>query len=204
MPDPSLDRNQSDLILIEGLKEGKRECYEALYNRYLETIYRFIFYMIHQKEAAEDLTQEVFIKLYHSAHLFDLKRGTFSAWLHQMAKNLTLDYLRHEKTQAAESISHSQSSSEDLMQIEHILRDQRILPDEAAVTQEQLELFEKALLELSERGRQLIILCTINEFSHSEVAQILNCSVTSVKVGLHRARERLLKQMGIPKELGAL
>src|SRR3989338_6494187 len=95
MTDPYQDK-ESDLALLEGLKAGKRECYEALFNRHLQPIYWFIYYMVHQKEVAEDLTQDVFIKLYHNAHLYR-HTGSFSAWLHQMAKNVTLDYLRREQ-----------------------------------------------------------------------------------------------------------
>ena len=197
MSDPSLER-ENDLLLVEGLKGGKKECYEALYNRYIGPMYRFIYYMVHQKEAAEDLTQEVFIKLYHSAHLFDSKKGSFSTWLHQMAKNLTLNYIRREKfIQPQTLVPDPADTSELLTKIENVLKDERIQPDEAAVTKEQFELLERMLLRLSERDRQLIILCIIREYPQHEVANILNCSKLSVRVGLHRARERLMKMMGI-------
>ena len=58
----SPEHQESDLNLLHGLKEGKRECYEALYHRYAQPIYRFIYAMVHQKEASEDLVQEVFFK----------------------------------------------------------------------------------------------------------------------------------------------
>ena len=91
----------------------------------------------------------------------------------------------------------SESDSEHVAGIEDILKDKQTQPDDAAVTNEQLKIVENGLLQLSERDRQLITLCTVNELPQEEVAKILNCSVTSVKVGLHRARERLMKIVGI-------
>ena len=105
--------DQSDFELLEGLKKGKRECYEILYHRYVETIHWFIYYIVRQKEAAEDLTQEVFIKLYHNAHLYR-PTGSFSAWLHQIAKNMTLNYIRHEKW--IQPITRSEPSSEHMVE----------------------------------------------------------------------------------------
>ena len=60
--------------------------------------------------------------------------------------------------------------------------------------------FEEKNLKLSERDRQLITLCTMNKLPQKEVALILKCSETSVRVGLHRARERLMKLIGIDRK----
>ena len=204
---------ESDIALLQGLKEGKRECYEALYNRYAQPIYRFIYSMVHQKEAAEDLVQEVFFKLYRSAHSYE-GMSKFSTWLYQIAKNLTLNHLRDEKRTREQSVSLSDfvSSSKGAIEIERMLKDEQLRPDEAAdqeaMTEERLKLIKIVkdnLARLSDRDRQLITLCAINEISQKEAAEILNCSVLSVKVGLYRARKRLAQLIGInPKKLGEL
>src|SRR3989338_4393227 len=199
----SPEHQESDLNLLHGLKEGKRECYEALYHRYAQPIYRFIYAMVHQKEASEDLVQEVFFKLYRSAQFYQGK-SKFSTWLYQIAKNLTLNYLRDERKAREQSVSLSDvvSSPEGAIEIERLLKDERILPDEVidqeTLTQERLKVLKvvkEALSHLSERDRQLITLCAINEVSQKEAADILNCSALSVKVGLYRARKRLMKMI---------
>ena len=207
MPDLSGESNKIDLALLEGLKAGKRESYEALYKRHVRDIYKFIYYMVCQKETAEDLTQDIFIKLCKSADLYNPRKGSFSAWLHQMAKNHTLNYLRHEKR-----IDRDSALSEDPKKAEQILKDQYVEPkfesDEKIATEERLKIIERvkeALPRLGKRDRQLIALCTMNKLPHKEVAKILNCSVINVKVSLYRARKQLLEAIGIdPKKLSEL
>ena len=203
MAEFSQDRNQIDRLLLEGWKEGKKECYDALYQHYVQPIYRFIYHMVHQRELAEDLTQETFIKLYHNAHLYR-PSGAFSSWLYQIARNLTLNYLRNEmrreKRIQMASASDLTPSPESVMEMEQILKDEQIRPDDVAGTAkgaQLLKLVKEALSQLSERDRQLITLCAMNKLPQKEAAQILNCSVLSVKVGLHRARERLMKIIGV-------
>jgi len=191
MSDASCGRDKSDQLLIEGWKQGKTECYEALYHKYSRPIYWFIYYMVRENEAVKDLTQDVFIKLYHSAHLCR-KTDKFSSWLYKIAKNLTLNYLRDEKHHR-QAMPLEIASPEGVKEIENILEDKQALPDEAAATQEQLALFEEVFRQLSEHDRQLITMCVINELSHKEAAEILNCSVLNVTVGLYRARKRLVE-----------
>ena len=84
--------------------------------------------------------------------------------------------------------------------MEQILKEEQIRPDDVAGTEkgaQLLKLVKEALSQLSERDRQLITLCAMNKLPQKEAAQILNCSVLSVKVGLHRARERLMKIIGV-------
>src|SRR3989338_6584967 len=110
MPDPSRNRDQIDRLLLEGWKEGKKECFDELYQYYVGPIYRFIYHMVQQKETVEDLTQEVFIKLYHNAALYR-PTGSFSSWLYQIARNLTISYFRREKS-AQHTVSFDMASPE--------------------------------------------------------------------------------------------
>ena len=123
---------------------------------------------------------------------------------YQIARNLTLNYLRnemrHEKKIQMASASDLTPSPESVMEMEQILKDEQIRPDDVAGTAkgaQLLKLVKEALSQLSERDRQLITLCAMNKLPQKEAAQILNCSVLSVKVGLHRARERLMKIIGV-------
>lgn len=192
---------RSDDELIEEVKQGSRESFEALYNKYVQPIYRFIYHMLNHRERAQDLTQEVFIRLYHNASQFS-PTGKFSSWLYRMAKNMTLNYIRdNAKTLKGKSLEAVSEETGQANSIQKILKDEKSDPGQTAVTHEEQELVRSGLSKLKPHDREIIILFVVNELSHQEIGHILGCSATSTKVRLHRARQRLADIIGIKKEI---
>ncbi len=192
---------RSDLELIEALKSGSMSGFEALYNRYVKQIYWFAYRMLNNKERAEDVTQEVFIRLYRKAGHYK-PVGKFSSWLYRLARNTVLNYIRdHQSAHSEISLSENPDNAEVSRSIENVLKDNSQDPSRVAATHEQQELVEIGLSQLKSEERQMIVLCVINGLPRKQVAEILGISENNVKIQLHRARLRLAKIIGIKEEL---
>src|SRR4051812_38116798 len=91
------DKNSDFLLdLVRKAKQGQEEAFGSIYNLYFEKIYRFIYYRVSHKEVAEDLAEEVFLKVFSKLSSIE-KDGSFEGWLYQIARNKVIDYYRDKK-----------------------------------------------------------------------------------------------------------
>ena len=86
-----------DAMYVARCKSGETEAFGVLYDKYLDPIYRFVYYKTFSKEAAEDLTSDVFHKAFEKLTTFDASKGEFSTWLYRIARNRVIDYYRTRK-----------------------------------------------------------------------------------------------------------
>ena len=89
-----MEKASSDLFLIERLQNGDKNALFTLYNRYSGALYGVILRMCHNKEQAEDLLQESFLKIWEKIRTYDSNKGRFYTWAYRIAKNTTLNHLR--------------------------------------------------------------------------------------------------------------
>ena len=174
-----------DARLMLAFKAGDRRAFDELFARYTPRLHGFLTRMVRDRARAEELTQDVFIRLYTAAERYEA-RTRFSTYVFGIAHNLALNHLARAWRQR-----------------EQALGDRVPEPaTEAAGPAEQLDAarahaaLERALGELPERQRAALLLRAHEGMGYDEIAAALGTSVPSVKSLLHRARETLLERLG--------
>ena len=147
-----------------------------LYDKYREEILLYVYSLCHSMEAAEDITQEVFVKAILS---LPNQHENFRAWLYMVARNLTYNYSRKDKNKAkaVEELKHGSPYEPDIS--EKVVLDERYR-----------ELYE-AISKLNETYREILILQYFSNMSLKEVAKVLGLTHENARVLAHRARKRL-------------
>ncbi len=174
----------TETALILEAKNGSEQAFGQLYELYFDKIFKFIFFRVSHKEAAEDLTEEVFIKAWTS--IKTVKEDSFNGWLYQIAKNKVIDYYRQKKTTVdIEEISHILESEEDLNEEVNTLLDRKM--------------FMAALKQLTPEQQIIIKLKFIEDMDNDEISDLISKSEGSIRVIQHRAIIKL--QFLIKKQL---
>jgi RNA polymerase sigma-70 factor (ECF subfamily) len=193
MTDP-ISTSENDLL--EKIKAGDEAAFIQLYRDRQMAIHRFALQMSGSQTIAEDVTQEVFLVLIREARRFDPARGTLSAYLYGMARNMVLDHMKRGRMDVPleefEGKS-GRSSSAKLVVMGDRLGD--------LTRGEAVESLRKAVLALPEHYREVVVLCDLHEMNYEHAAESLGCAVGTVRSRLHRAREILLKRMTTRKEV---
>ena len=167
--------------LVRRAANGDAEAFGDLYMRYLDEIYRYVFYKVGNEKRAEDLTEQVFLKAWQAIEGYEQRGYPFSAWLYRIAHNAVVDHYRTEKDESP------------LDAIAFTLADESLGPEETLMKKREVLRLLEALGQLSEEKQQLIILRFVENLSHARVAQILNKSEGACRVMQHRALARLSK-----------
>ncbi len=170
----------SDLKLARGVGSGDASALGELYRRYHRRVYGLCLRMVANTAEAEDLTQEVFIKLFHEAGTF---RGesAFTTWLHRLTVNVVLMYLRKHKRRFERPTADAEVPERAVPGTER--------PGRLPVF-DRLEL-DRALARLPPGYRAVFVLFDVEGYTHDEVAGILGCSAGNSKSQLHKARTKL-------------
>ena len=165
------------LPLLSKAQAGANEAMAEIYNLFFERVYRFIFYRVSHKETAEDLTEDVFVKLFKNLRkLQELK--AFEGWLFQIARNQVIDYYR------------SKRQVVPLEEIENTLEYETNIVDLVNLKTEQT-VFIKLLKELSAEQQQVLKLKFFEDLENDTIAQIMNKTEGAIRVIQHRAITKL-------------
>lgn len=171
-------------VLVKRAVEGDAQAFGDLYERYLNQIYRYIFYRVSDPGLAEDFTETVFLRVWENLSSFQKDRISFKGWLFRVAHNLLVDYYRTRKQQ--------QSLDDDFD-----LPDEGQSPEEFLITAEQETLVHLALRRIKKEYQDILTLRFINELSHAEAAKALDRSIGAVRVLQHRALQALDKELDV-------
>ncbi len=161
--------------------------FEELYQKYHQDIFQFLFYMVRKRELAEDLVQEVYIKVLKSYHTFKGKSSE-KTWLFSIARHVAIDYFRKQK-------GWKKRLAEKFDVTEHPIKDKAPLPEEIAMQNEEIQLVYQCLDACTLDQRLVIILRFIQELSIAETAEALGWTESKVKTTQHRALKVLKKEM---------
>src|SRR4029079_12226475 len=178
----------SDNDLLRLMLSGDEEALAQLYRRRQGGVYRFALQMSGSKPIAEDVTQEVFLFLMREGHVFDPARGSVSAFLFGVARNLVLRRLRVEQLLA--SLGDDPGARVPMLQATT-----DVCPLEDLPRAETIESVRKAVLSLPPKYREVVVLCEVQDVSYVDTAEILGCAIGTVRSRLHRARALLLEKL---------
>lgn len=170
-----------DEVLMAAVQTGDVRAYEAAVKKHLKSISHYSFRMLGNSKDTEDITQETFLRLWTHAASWRAEKASLSTWLHRIAHNLCIDYLRKDKSGiTGEYVDEHES------------------PDKPAAvpeSEERLAALKDALGQLPERQRSAIVLNHYHGFSNREIAQIMDISVDALESILARARRGLKTQL---------
>lgn len=159
------------------------ESFQRLYEKYHQDIFQFLFYMVKDRELAEDLMQEVYIKVLKSYSNFE-GRSSEKTWLFSIARHVAIDYFRKQKTLRQRIL--------EKLELEQVLIvDKDPLPEEIAEQKEDIQLLYKALQHCNLNQRSVLILRFLKDLSVSETAEVLGWTESKVKTTQHRALKAL-------------
>lgn len=176
------NRSESSTTIEQVVRaqKGDEVAIRDLYLRHRTDIFRYLFYHVGDAQVAEDLTSEVFIRMLRALPSFQ-PRGSFQAWLYQIAHNIAIDYHRKEKGKTNLPLTENLAAEieEPLEAVERQLNNQSL---------------QRALAQLNQAQREVLILRFIQRHSIEEAALALKCSEDAVK-GLQRRGLITLRQI---------
>jgi RNA polymerase sigma-70 factor, ECF subfamily len=189
--------SKSELALIEKVKLGDYAPFEFLYRSYKRRIFSLCLRMTDDFALAEDFTQEAFITAFRRIDTF---RGdsAFATWLHRIAVNIVLMHVRQQKSRGSMASLDDAGSDEDVSMGERLGREDRHLS--SSIDRVALEM---AINRLAPGYRIVLVLHDIEGYEHSEIAELMGCSIGNTKSQLHKARLRLrqlLREEAAPAE----
>lgn len=183
----------SDAELVARVCERDVGAFEALSERYRESIYRYVLATLHESGAAEDVTQEVFLRVWTHAEQWS-GQGSFKAWLFRLATNLALNHLRalrRHRQQPLEApvdpLDEDDESSVPAWMVDHSLPGPEVILEQG----ERSRLLQQLVDELPTEKRTVFRLVYDDEMATRQVAQTLGIPEGTVKSRLHYATRRL-------------
>jgi RNA polymerase sigma-70 factor (ECF subfamily) len=176
---------------------------EQLIKEYLKSIYNFVYRIVGNKNEAEDITQEVFIKVWKNitpptSHLASLElRGasqpSLKPWIFKIARNTTIDFLRKRKNITFSQIDSQINAGDSQKYFEGNIEDTEDLPDEIFIKKELGKELENALSKIRIDFKEIILLRYMEEMTFEEIAEIVDKPLNTVKSHHHRALASLRK-----------
>ena len=164
----------ADEELMFHVRNGTGEMLGVLFSRYHSPLFNFYCKLTGDRTLSEDLVQEVFFRIlkYRQTYRPDTP---FRAWVYQIARNARIDHFRKQKPEVEWEVEMSPA----------------IVPTDSAQQKQEAELLHRALLELSEEKREVLVLSRFQELKYEEIARLMGCEVNTVKVRVHRALQEL-------------
>ena len=168
----------SDLALIQEIADENKEAFKTLYNRYIRQVYSYIYKLTKDNKLSEEIANDVFFDVWNGASKFQGKSKVLT-WIFGIAHNKTMNEFRKKKDIAVDPEEFNKEVSTDMGTEELIMKKDR---DEQMKT---------ALDQLTPEHRTVVELTFLQGLSYSEIAEIMNCPVNTVKTRMHYAKEKL-------------
>jgi len=181
---------RSDVQLMLGVKQGDEVSFELLLQRYRRPLCHFLNRMVRDAAQAEDLAQEVFLRVYRARREYE-PSAKFTTWLFRIATNLALNSIRDGRHRQSEVSLDAPAEGEDGSEISVEVADGTPVVEEQLVERDRMAVVRKAIFALPEKQRAAVLLHKYQELDYDEIARILGCSVSALKSLLFRAYETL-------------
>lgn len=180
-------RAQDDSAVVSAFLNGEERAFQELVERYQTRLLNFIFRTIGDRERAEDLVQEVFIRVYRHIHRFDRSKK-FSTWVYTIASNLAKNELRNRSRNPLVLFQTMKGTAREDDDRPLQFEDTTARPDDLYRKRHLRELVEETVAQLPEHHRQVFVLRELEGKSYEEIAEITDCNLGTVKSRLNRAR----------------
>lgn len=181
----------SDHELVTRAQLGSETAYRELLDRYQRPVFSIILRMIRDREQAEDLAQETFVRVFNHIGRYD-PRYKFSSWIFKIATNLTIDWIRRKELNTVSIDGSRNAVTSDEMEasaITIVSEDEN--PEELLEAKELGEEIEQAIGKLRPEYRAAILLRHVEGREYQEIAEIMALPLGTVKTYIHRGRNEL-------------
>jgi len=181
-------------IWLDELKIGEKKAFRKLYDDYHQKVYNTAITMLGNAEDAEDVVQEIFMKIYRKVSSFD-GRSKIGTWLYRIAVNVCIDHVRRNKVLRTKTLSVEEETLINLQEKGNEV-------EKSVTSGEVNKITRNAITRLSPKLRTVVVLRDLQGFAHAEIAVILGCSKGTVSSRLSRGRLKLralLKSQGLDK-----
>jgi RNA polymerase sigma-70 factor (ECF subfamily) len=179
----------SDLELVARLRSRDRAALEVLYDRYAHRVYSLALSIVRDQQAAEDITQELFIHLWQYPHLYESERGAFVSWLLRSARNRAIDVLRRRSRDYQVGVRFDTMSA--------LAQDD---PDDLVLRADVAAGLRRALAELDSGLREVLELAYFSGLTQREIAERLGLPLGTVKTRVRTALRRLAEALAGDRE----
>ncbi|MBI3404580.1 MAG: sigma-70 family RNA polymerase sigma factor [Acidobacteria bacterium] len=186
---------RSDVQLMLGVKAGDSSSFELLLQKYRTPLVNFLYRMVRDAAQAEDLAQEVFLRVYRARKEY-APSAKFTTWLFRIATNLALNSIRDRRHLKLET-SIDEPSGEDENSTPLEVADRGPGAMERLMQHERAMQIRGAVLKLPEKQRAAVLLHKYQELDYDEIARILDCSESALKSLLFRAYETLRVELAV-------
>lgn len=187
MPDPSPVSTDAIDTLIQSCLSGDQTAWEDIVRQHRRKVFNVAYKFTGRHDEAEDLTQDVFLKIFKSLHTFD-RRANFQTWLISVSRNLCIDHYRSVRKER-ETIDRGVDAAD----LTPAAPGQSAL--QALEQRDRVELLRKAMAELAPSLRTAVMLRDIQELSYQEIADHLQLPEGTVKSRINRGRTELARQV---------
>jgi RNA polymerase sigma-70 factor, ECF subfamily len=187
-------KEPSDSELLRRMGAGDQKAFRTIYQRCQGPIYRFALHMTGNTFLAEDVTQEVFMTLIQERARFDPSRGTLSAYLFGMGRNLLLRRLDREQVYVP-FLEHGRENGGGNGERKNGAHAVLVMPPNDILRSETIDRVRLAVSSLPPSYREVVVLCDLEEMSYDEAARVMGCAVGTVRSRLHRARALLTEKL---------
>ena len=183
----------ADLDVVRRVQAGDVAAFDRLILKYRERVYGIVYNLTANREDAADLTQDSFIKAFQSIQRFG-GQSSFFTWLYRIAVNSTLSHLRKARLRTFFSLERIDSDEPVAKEIVAALTD-KTGADRGSYVRELQEKLNDAMQKLSIKHRTVVTLFEIDGLSHQEIAEVMDCSVGTVRSRLHYAKQLLQSEL---------
>jgi RNA polymerase sigma factor (sigma-70 family) len=164
----------SDTRLMEEVRDGKVERLAIIFERHYIMLYNFFLRLTGNRNASEDLVQDVFFRILKYRETYQGK-SKFTVWMYQIARNAHVDYLRKQRPEVPLEEQFHETASPDAE------------PAAKMLAEVDIDLLRKALDRLPLRKKEILLLSRFQDMKYKDIAQLLDCSISTIKTSVHRA-----------------
>ena len=187
-----MEETQVVAALVRRCVAGDAAAWEEIVRQYHRRIYNVCYRFAGTAEDAEDLSQEVFIKMYRTLATYDAGRGSFTTWVTTVARNLLVDHFRKTKQdRLTDSLDATPADDPEGRTLADKIEDRGAPPDARLQSREAGEAVHQALQKLSPELREAVILRDLQDMDYKDIALVLKVPEGTVKSRINRGRTEL-------------
>jgi len=196
-----LEDQQQTAQLVRRCLAGDSSAWEDIVRLHNRRIYSLCYRFTSSQDDAQDLTQDVFIRVYRTLASYDADKGAFTTWIMTLTRNLLVDHFRRSKQdRVTDSIDAGLGEEEDSLSLSNRLEDRGPTPDDRLASKETQKLVQQALARLSPELREAVILRDLQDMDYKEIAKVLRVPEGTVKSRINRGRTELGRLLSRNKE----
>jgi len=196
----AMQQDDADEDLMVSYQQGEVRAFELLLGRHRKSVYNFIFRYVGDKETAEDLLQETFLRVIKGADAYK-RQAKFTTWLYTIARNLCVDQTRRRKHRKHASLDAPMVASEDSGTLLDVIPSSEMASDRKSVNKELHETMQRAIAALSEEQREVFLMREFLDLPFKQIAEVVGVPENTVKSRMRYALEKLRLELDEYKDL---